>query len=86
MVAGIETGDALGGDVAGPDARAETEARHDRQLIRGVKAFDVVRGVGLGVAEALGVGKGIGITAAAKGLDALPAQFAGGSASSGRGS
>ena len=47
-------------DVLQVEARVEGQRRQDRGLGGGVVAFDVGRGVGLGVAEALGLGEGVG--------------------------
>ncbi len=49
--------DALVGDVLQAHGRAEGQAREDRHLRRGVATGDVVGGVGLGVAQALGLGE-----------------------------
>ena len=61
-------------NLGGPDARAEAEGRHDRELVGGVVAFDVVRGVGLGVAELLGGGERCIVAALRDGFDALAAE------------
>ncbi len=42
------------------DARAESHAGEDRELVRGVDAVDVEAGIGLGVAELLRVGQHVG--------------------------
>ena len=49
------------------DRRVEGEPREDRHLRRGVGAADVVGGVGLGVAELLGPGEGVGVGRAGAG-------------------
>ncbi len=57
QVVGLQVLDALVAHVVEVHRRAEREAREDRHLRRRVPAADVVGGVGLGVAAALGLGE-----------------------------
>ena len=52
-----ELRDALGVDLVELHRHAEGDRRHDRELVRGVDAFDVERRVGLGVAARLRLGE-----------------------------
>ena len=66
-VAGAEGADALAVDLVGLDAAVEGEGGEDGELVGGVNAFDVVGGVGFGVAEALGLLEGFCVGCAALG-------------------
>ena len=59
-VRGADGGDALAVDVFQGEAGVEGQRRQDRGLGGGVVALDVGRRVGLRVAEALGLGEGVG--------------------------
>ncbi len=63
-VLGAEVGDAFAIDLVGRDDGAEGEAGEDGDLVGGVDALHVVRGVGFGVAERLRAAQGIGEVAA----------------------
>ena len=64
LVRGIEVGERDGGDAfdidrSGIELGAEGEARQDRQLLRGVVAFDIERRIGLRIAEPLRLAQAI---------------------------
>ena len=56
-VVGRDLADALVADLVEVDRRAERQPREDRHLRGRVAAVDIVAGVGLGVAEPLGLGQ-----------------------------
>ena len=53
--------DVDGGEI---DRRAEGDGGQDRQLVRGIDAVDVEAGIGLGIAQSLGIGQHVGEVAA----------------------
>ena len=56
-----DRGNALDVDGILIDLAAESETGEQRQLLRGVEAFDVEGGIGLGIAQPLSVGETIGV-------------------------
>ena len=65
QVVAVQVLDAFVGHVVEVHRRAERQAREDRHLRRGVAAGDVVGGVGLGIADALGLGQRLRVGRAA---------------------
>jgi hypothetical protein len=59
-VARSQARDAFAMDVFGPHGRVKGEAGQDRELVHGVMALDIVRGVGFGVTKLLGPGQRVG--------------------------
>ena len=54
-----DRGDALDINRVGIDLGAESQARQDGKLLRGVVAFDIERRIGFGIAEALGLAQAL---------------------------
>jgi hypothetical protein len=63
-VVGGDLLDALVADLVEVHGGVERQPREDRHLRGGVLAVDILAGIGLGVAEPLGVGEGVGVRAA----------------------
>ncbi len=60
-IAGIEPVDPLGGDAAAGDRPAEGQPGQDGDLVSRIGALHVGGGIGLGVAQPLGLGQHLGV-------------------------